>query len=290
MDLRGLAYFVEVVSNGGFARAVDAAHASQSTLSKAVAQLESETQMLLLERSRQGIRLTQAGKLVYHHAQAMLAQKAQLQRDLDALKGIEKGELKLGLPSIGSSQLFAPQLAMFRQRHPAINIELREDGSKPLEEAVLQGELEIAAILHPFDERLNFQPVCDEPMLALMPSSHPMAAANRFELEWLAESPLILFEQGFALNLMIADACRQKGITLQETLRSGQIDFIMALVAAGSGIALLPRLTVSERLLEGLTARPLSDDSIRWRLSLAWRRGVALSPAAKAFLTQAQAH
>lgn len=287
MNLRNLQYFAEVVRCSGFARAVDTAHASQPTLSKAVAQLEEEAGLQLLERSRQGVRLTQAGELVFRHAQAMLAQQGLLQQELDALKGVERGELRLGLPSIGSSRLFAPQLAAFKRQHPGISIVLREDGSKPLEEAVLGGDLEVAALLQPFSEHLNCLPVCDEPMLALMPVGHPMAAATSFRLEWLAHSPLILFEQGFALNLMIAAACRDKGITPQETLRSGQIDFIMALVAAGSGIALLPRLTVTDHLLDGLVTRPLADNAIRWQLSLAWRRGVPLSPAAKAFLAQA---
>ncbi|HEX8778161.1 MAG TPA: LysR substrate-binding domain-containing protein, partial [Rhodanobacter sp.] len=98
------------------------------------------------------------------------------------------------------------------------------------------------------------------------------------------ESPLILFEQGFALNQLIRDACARHGIVPSETVHSSQVDFIVALVAAGGGIALLPRLTVEERRLSGVAAVPLAGRELRWRMVLAWRRGTQLSAAARAWL------
>jgi DNA-binding transcriptional LysR family regulator len=284
MDLRTLRYLVEVVRRGGFARAAEHAHASQPTLSKAIAQLEDSCGARLLERDRRGVRLTPAGEIVHRHALAMLAEAERLRAELDALRGLRRGELRLGLPPLGSSVLFAPLLARYRQQHPQIDIHLLEHGSRRLEQAVLAGELEVAATLLPIGAGLDHQPVSDEPMLALLPQSHPRARARRFRLEWLAESPLILFEEGFALNRLIREACARHGVAPHETVRSAQVDFVLALVAAGGGIALLPRLTIADRALPGLVAVPLATNELRWRMVLAWRHGSELSPAAQAWL------
>lgn len=284
MDLRSLRYFVEVASRGGFARASAAAHASQPTLSKAIAQLEDEVGARLLERDRRGARLTQAGEIVQRHALAMLAQIRHLRAEIDALQSLQRGELRLGLPPLGSSVLFAPLLARFRGQHPGIDIHLLEHGSRRLERAVLGGEIEIAATLRPVGEGLACQPVCDEPMLALLPQAHPRAQARRFRMEWLDQSPLILFEEGFALNRLIREACARRGVAPRETVHSAQLDFILALVAAGGGIALLPRLVVAERAPRGVVAIPLAGRDLRWQMVLAWRHGGTLSPAGQAWL------
>lgn len=287
MDLRHLRYFVAVVQHGGFARAAEHAHASQPTLSKAVAQLEQELDTRLLERERRHVRLTQAGDIVHRHALAMLARTRQLHADLDALNGVQRGELRLGLPPLGSSTLFAPLLARYRTHHPHVDIHLQEHGSRRLEQAVHAGELEIAATLRPIGDGLASQPVCDEPMLALLPQSHPRARQTHFRLEWLDAAPLILFEQGFALNKLIRDACARRDINPRELLHSAQIEFILALVSSGSGIALLPRLSIRERPLAGSVALPLASDDLRWQLVLAWREQAQLSPAARAWLALA---
>lgn len=284
MDLRSLRYFVEVVRHGGFARASAHAHASQPTLSKAIAQLEDELDARLLERGRGGVRLTSAGEVVHRHALAMLAESARLREELDALRGLKAGTLRLGLPPLGSSVLFAPLLARYRQQHPHIDIQLLEHGSRRLEQAVLAGEIEVAATLTPVGDGLAHQPVRDEPMLALLPPSHPRAGAKRFRLEWLADIPLILFEEGFALNRLIREACARHGVAPRETVRSAQVDFILALVAAGGGVALLPRLVVEGRSLSGLAPLPLAANDLRWNMVLAWRDDTTLSAAAQAWL------
>lgn len=284
MDLRSLRYFVEVVRHGGFARASAHAHASQPTLSKAVAQLEDELDVRLLERGRDGVRLTAAGDVVHRHALAMLGESSRLREELDALRGLKAGTLRLGLPPLGSSVLFAPLLARYRQLHPHIDIQLLEHGSRRLEQAVMAGEIDVAATLTPVGEGLAHQPVRNEPMLALLPQSHPRAHARRFRLEWLADTPLILFEEGFALNRLIREACARHGVAPQETVRSAQVDFILALVAAGGGVALLPRLVVEGRSLSGLVPLPLASNDLRWNMVLAWRQDASLSFAAQAWL------
>lgn len=288
MELRHLRAFVEVARLGGFSRAARVLFSTQSTVSKAVGQLEAELGEALLERRPTGARLTEAGELVYARAKTMLAEGEHMLAELANLRGLISGTLRLGLPIFGSARLFAPLFAEFRRRHPGVEIELLEQGSARLEEAVLAGEVELAMSLQPIAEAFDWQPVRDEPMVALLWADHPLAGRTTIKLAELADMPLILFEQGFALNARIETACRARGFSPHPAARSSQVDFIIALVAAGLGVALLPRLLTEGRNLSPLATALLDETDLRWRAALVWRKGAKLSPAARAWLALAR--
>ncbi len=283
MDLRSLRAFVEVVRQGGFSAAAKVVFATQPTVSKAVKQLEEELGAPLLGRQGHRPQLTAVGEVVYRRAMAMLAERDHMLGELAALKGLELGTLRLGLPPLGSSILFAPLFAEFRARHPGIAIELLEHGSSRLEQAVLSGEIELAVSLLPVNEAFAWQAVCDEPLVALLPPGHRLGGQPTVTLTDLADSPFILFEGGFALNRMIYAACRRRGFVPKEAARSGQADFIIALVAAGLGVALLPRLNAEQRVQSPIHAALLDEKDLRWHAALVWRREATLSPAAQAW-------
>ncbi|SAI73270.1 LysR family transcriptional regulator [Bordetella ansorpii] len=284
MELRPLRALVEVVRQGGFSQAARAVYATQPTVSKAIRQLEDELGMVLLDRQAQPPKLTQAGEIVYRRAVSMLAERDDLRAELDDLRGLKRGTLRLGLPPLGSASLFAPMFARFRSRYPAIEISLVERGSRRLEEMVMAGELELAASLTPVPADCEWQPVAREPLLALLSPDHEHARAKRVSLRDLQDSPFILFESGFALNQILDQACLRAGFTPSTVARSGQIDFIIALVAAGLGVAFLPRMEVTARRRAGVRCVPLEDEGTDWEIGLIWRRGSHLSPAAQAWL------
>lgn len=283
MDLRSLRAFVEVVRQGGFSAAAKVVFATQPTISKSVRQLEEELGAPLLERQGHRPQLTAVGEVVYRRAMAMLAERDHMLGELAALKGLELGTLRLGLPPLGSAILFAPLFAEFRSRHPGIAIELFEHGSTHLEQAVLAGEIELAVSLLPVDDAFAWQAVRDEPLVALLPPGHRLGGRPTVTLADLADSPFIMFESGFALNRMIYAACRRRGFVPREAARSGQADFIIALVASGLGVALLPRLNTEQRVHSPIHAALLDEKDLRWHAALIWRREATLSPAALAW-------
>ena len=213
----------------------------------------------------------------------MLAERDDLRAELDALRGLQRGVLRLGLPRLGSSSLFAPLFARFRSRYPRIEISLVEHGSRRLEEMVMAGEIELAATLRPVPDNFDWQPVAREPLIALMPADHPRAGAAAVGLVELRDTPFILFETGFALNRIIQDACQRAGFTPTVAARSGQTDFIVALVAAGLGVAFLPRIKADEETHAGVSRVPLRPGT-DWEMVQVWRRGGYLSHAAQAWL------
>lgn len=288
MELRTLRALVEVVRQGGFSQAARVVFATQPTVSKAVKQLEDELQMVLLDRQSQPPRLTQAGDVVYRRALTMLAECDDLKTELDEIRGLKRGVLRLGLPPLGSRSLFAPLFARFRSRYPTVEISLVEHGSRRLEEMIMAGELELAASLTPVPAAFEWQPVAREPLVALLPPDHPHADAMHVNLWQLRQSPFILFDEGFALNRLLEDAWRQAGVTPTVAARSGQIDFMIALVAAGLGVAFLPRLELQARSIGGIACVPLVEPGTDWELGLIWRRGGYLSHAAQAWLALAR--
>ncbi|MGY4177760.1 DNA-binding transcriptional LysR family regulator [Bradyrhizobium sp. USDA 4518] len=128
MDIRTLRAFVEVVRQGGFSQAAKVVFATQSTVSKAVKQLEDETGVRLLDRAGHRSTLTSAGEIVYRHALRILAEREDLVRELDEVRGMRRGLLRLGLPPMVSSVLFAPLLVIYRERYAGIEIQLVETG------------------------------------------------------------------------------------------------------------------------------------------------------------------
>jgi DNA-binding transcriptional LysR family regulator len=284
MELRTLRAFVEVVRQGGFSQAAKIVFATQSTVSKAVKQLEDELGLPLLDRIGHRSELTAAGEIVYRRALAMLAERDDLLTELEELRGLKRGVLRLGLPLVGSSILFAPAFAAFRGLYPGIDIRLIEMGSKRLEEVLLAGEIDLAVSLLPVSDAFEYQLVRSEPIVALLASGHHLADKEQVDLASLASSPFILLDPAFALTELILAACRRSGITPRIVARSAQIDFIVELVATGLGVAFLPRLIAKQHDHPAVRRALVGEPDFAWDLALIWRRGGYLSHAAKTWL------
>jgi DNA-binding transcriptional LysR family regulator len=284
MDERLLHYFTLVVHHGSFSRAAAYANATQSTLSKAVAQLEESCGTPLLLRSRSGVRLTDAGQIVLDRARSIRSEFEHMRAELDALNGLERGELRLGIPPIGSDVLFAPPLASYRRRFPGIRILLMEQGSLQLQDLLIRREIDVAATMLPLLPGLSSRMLIEEPLLAVLSDDHRLTKQDRLDLTCLDSQPLLLFERGFALNELILRVCRRRGIIPVRTVSSAHVDFIVALASAGGGIAMLPGIALQGRSLRGVKTLPVDDPELRWSTVLAWRTEGVLPRAAQKWL------
>jgi DNA-binding transcriptional LysR family regulator len=284
MELRTLRAFVEVVRQGGFTQAAKTVFATQSTVSKAIKQLEDEIGVPLLDRIGHRSKLTAAGEIVYQRALRMLAERNDLIAELDELRGLKRGTLRLGLPPVGSSTLFAPLFATYRNRYPDIEIRLVEHGGERLKELLLSGEIELAASLLPVSESIEWQDVRREPLTALLSTNDDLSRQRSVGLPGLKHLPFILFETGFALNRIILDACHRHGFEPNIVARSSQIDFIVELAAAGLGVAFLPQMIAEQRKHPSVSRVLLVEPDTDWHIAMVWRRGAYLTQAARAWL------
>jgi DNA-binding transcriptional LysR family regulator len=250
----------------------------------AVKQLEDEVGVLLLDRVGHRSTLTAAGEIVYRRALRILAERNDLMSELDEVRGLKRGLLRLGLPPMVSSILFAPLLAIYRERYPGIEIRLVENGSDRLEEILSAGDIDFAASNIPVAEGLEWQNVRREPLMALIPAREFASRRKSIDLTDLKQTPFILFDSSFAVSRLVVVACRQAGFEPTVATRSSQLDFIMELAAAGVGIAFVPKMVAEQRDHPGLRSL-LVNPKIYWHIGMTWRRGAYLSHAAKAWLT-----
>jgi DNA-binding transcriptional LysR family regulator len=284
MEFRTIRALVEVVRQGGFTQAAKTVFATQSTVSKAVKQLEDELGVQLLDRIGHSSRVTAAGEIVYRYGKAMLGLRNEMIAELEELRGLRRGTLRLGVPPVGSNALFAGLFAEFRRKYPNVEIQLVEHGSRRLEELLLEGVLDVAVSLLPVSEQFQWQEVRREPIDLLVNKEHPLAQRSQVAFSEIAEVPMILYGQGFALNPIITGACRKNGFAPKVTAQSSNVDFVMGLVAANLGVALVPRLIAEQQGNPDTRAVPIGEPEIFWDIAQIWRRGGYLPPAARVWL------
>jgi DNA-binding transcriptional LysR family regulator len=154
-----------------------------------------------------------------------------------------------------------------------------------LEELLLAGDIELAASILPLNPEFESQPITRQPLKLLTSATHVLAERKTVEIRMLSKIPFILFESGFVLNKRIADACKRQGFAPKIAARSSQVDFIVELVAANVGVAILPEMIAEQFSHCGVTALAIDDPQMEWHVALIWRRGGYLSSAARAWKT-----
>jgi DNA-binding transcriptional LysR family regulator len=289
MDVHALRYFVEVARHQNFTRASEALHVTQPAISKSVRALEEELGAPLLLRERRRVRLTDAGRIVLERAQGILDSMRVIEEEVVELAALRRGRLRVGMPPIVGVAFFPPLLTEYHRAHPGIALELREEGSHHIEALVLDRELDVGAVVLPTDEKaFGTMPFVRDELRAVLHPTHPLARRRTLALEDLEDTPFVLYRPEFALHGHILDACRRSGFNPTVVSESSHWDFIVAMVAANIGVALLPQ-TICRRLdRRQVRAIRLRGTAIPWNVALIWRRDRHLPPATRAFLDLAR--
>lgn len=284
MDGRELRYFVEVVRQGGFTRAARVLNVTQPTISKMIRQLEENLAASLLIRGPRGIRLTEVGRIAYERATHILRGMDDLKAEVDALMGISRGTLRLGLPPMIGATFFPDVLREFRRLFPEINLSVAEHGGKRIEEMILAAELDVGVSLMPFEAKLfDGLPVADHDLVLVAPQAGSWAARQTVALAELAEEPFVMLTEEFLTARLIREACREAGFAPREAGHSGQWDFLVAMVESGMGVTLLSAPTCRALQSYRVTMVPLRPP-IRRQLALIWPHGSYQSFAVRAWI------
>lgn len=292
MDLKVIRYFIEIVDAGGFGKASDKVHLTQPALSKAVRQLEQELDLTLLERGKRGtqVKLTPAGEVVYRHGKDLLAGRQRMLAELTAQRSLTAGELNLGLAPLGSAEIFAPIIAKYRQQYPQIDMHLLVRGGVEQTSAIQKGEIELATGIIDFDDGYDGIRVFNDPMVVVLPKENPLSTRQILSFSDLSADSQVMFETEYTLYQLVLNACRHAGFVPKNITRVSQADFGIALVAAGTGVMVLPRSIARRYSVPGVVNIPLASDELRWELSLFWRKDQVLSFAAQAMIALVEKH
>jgi len=279
MEIHQLRYFLAVAQTGSFTAAAKVSHVSQPSLSAQIAKLEGELGGPLIERSRQGARLTKRGELFRGRAAEALRQLESGRFEIEQLSGLTRGSVTLGcLPSTGA-YLLPPLLRAFGKAHPGISVSLREESSPQLARLLRESEVDLAIV----DEAglgsgLRSELLFSEPLLIAVPPGHRFASRKKLALKALADESLILMKSGHGFRKIVMDALSRAGVEPRVVHESGEIETVQALVKAGLGLSLVPKMVRRTGLayLEILPPTPSRT------VHIAWRHDSVLSPAALA--------
>lgn len=284
MDIRTLRYFVEVVRQQSFTRAAEKMFVTQPTISKMLRNLEDELGCTLLIRNGRKLLLTDTGEVVYQRGLAILAEFRQLEAELGDINHLSKGVLRLGIPPMVGMLMTGP-ISLYRQRYPGVELKISEAGSLTVQQAVINGELDLAVTALPVEDESIFStlPLFRHPLCVLVPRSGHWMSRTSIAPGELAAHPLLIYNEDFALSRQLIQLFHKHGFTPRIAVRSGQWDFLAAMVQAGTGIAILPEPICQKLDKTTLLWLPLESD-LSWRLGMIWRKGVYISQSAQAWI------
>ena len=284
MDIRALRYFTETVRLNSFSRAADVLHVTQSTVSKMVRQLEDEVDAPLLIRDGRRLALTDTGRVVYEQGQQILASMQRLNAEVRDTKALRQGHLDIGIPPM-INILCTPVLKAFRERHPEIALNLKEDTGPQIEQRVANGELEIGMTVLPADPELELEvmPVARYPIWAVAQICSFQKNRAALRCAQLDGMPLVMLNNEFGLTRSLRGTFREIGIAPQVAAQSGQWDWLVAMALAGMGAALLPEPFIHRIATDQLQAVRLTEPEVQWQVAYVTRGGY-LSHAARAWM------
>jgi DNA-binding transcriptional LysR family regulator len=262
LDLRYVETLREVAARGSFSSAATVLGYTQPAVSRQVALLERETGLPLVVRSRKGVYLTSAGKLVVEHAEAIRSRLLRLDAELAELAGGKRVVAALGGFPTAFVGLIPAIVQRLRARVPQAELVLRRCGHDEGIALVRRAELDLALVFarpgaaDPVGD-VSVVDLADEPMLAILPRSHPTASRRRVPLAALSDEPWIVGAPDPASSVIVS-ACREAGFEPRVAFESDDALAIQSLVAAGLGVSLTtPWLRAALR--SDVVLRPLAS-------------------------------
>ena len=293
MTLTELKYIVAVARERHFGRAAEACFVSQPTLSVAVKKLEEELDVKIFERSSNEVTITALGEDIVRQAQSVLDQAAEIKEIAKRGKDPLAGLLTLGVIYTIGPYLLPDLVRQSIARTPQMPLMLQENFTVKLLEMLRTGEIDCAILAEPFpDTGLAIAPLYDEPFLAAVPSTHPLAQQESISTQQLKNETMLLLGAGHCFRDHVLEVCPEfaryasNAEGIRRSFEGSSLETIKHMVAAGMGVTLVPRLSVANDALQSPRRRRSDEPYIRYlpivepdgsappkrRVSLVWRR------------------
>lgn len=289
LSLPRLRVLCEVVSRGSFSGAAEALSYTQSAVSQSVARLEAETGATLLHRDRRGVRPTAAGATLVAHAETIFASVDAAEAEFAAVLGVRSGRLRVAsFPSAGAT-LMPLAVAHFRQAYPDVALTLAEGEPEQMGPRLRAGEFDLA-LLFEFPgvrERpgpgLRSVTLLEDPMHVALPVDHPLVAKPALSLADLRDEHWVQTSAASPCARHVVRSCLAAGFEPYVAFESDDYETVQGLVAAGVGVALIPRLALT-RVHSGIVVRALAPQSPTRKVTVATMSGPGVAPAARSMI------
>ena len=279
MTLTELRYIVAVARERHFGHAAEACFVSQPTLSVAIKKLEEELEVKLFERGGNEVTVTPLGEEIVRQAQAVIEQAAAIKQIAQRGKDPLAGPLRLGIIYTIGPYLLPELVRQVIERSPQMPLMLQENFTVKLLEMLRTGELDCAILAEPFpDAGLAIAPLYDEPFMAAVPRTHPLARRKSVSAQELKQQTMLLLGTGHCFRDHVLEVCPEfarfssdaEGI--RKSFEGSSLETIKHMVASGMGVTVVPRLSVDAQAQPHVVYIPFTAPAPSRRVVLAWRR------------------
>jgi len=298
LDVKRLRVLKEVAERGSFSAAAESLSYTQSAVSQQIAALEREAGTTLVDRGPRGVRLTDSGRALVEHSEAILARLAAAEAELEAIAGLRGGRLRLASFPTAGATLMPLAIARFSEAHPGVELSLVEAEPEESLPRLKAGELDVAltfeydnlpgSVFRPGDDGVEVQVLLEDRMYAALPCGHPLADKRRLRLADLSGEAWVQGDMAEICGLMHLNACRKAGFEPRVAFESDDYNVIQGLVAAGVAVSLLPELALTN-MRDDIVIRDLGREAPVRRVAAAALAGRHRAPATAAMLGILQA-
>ncbi len=283
MDLLLLQSLLAVADHKSVTQASRALAVTQPALTRRIQLLEEEMGASLFLRSKKGAALTEAGRLVASEARLLIERYARLRETVRATQNIDTGLVRLGGGATAVSFVVPPAIAEFSRKFPGVRFEVREEGSRDVEQDVLSERLELGIVTLPTHSReFEVRPLRRDRIVLIAARDHPLAHKKTASAKDLQGRGLVGFDSGSAIRRLIDDSLQKAGVEMNVQMELRSIAAILEMVAHTQMLAFVSQLGVEGRDL-GVRVLEVRGVSIQRRLAVIHKLGRPLSPAASAF-------
>ena len=247
MELHQLRYFCAVARSGNFTRAAKEEHVAQPSVSQQILKLEDELGANLFDRFPRFARLTEFGKAFLPRATAILRQVGEAGSEIREMASVEKGTVVVGaIPTI-APYFLAPVLAAFSRRHPSVTVSVIEEITPVLLDQLHAGRVDFVLLALPVPgHQLVSEELFRERFFAALPENHRLSSRHALTLEQLRTESFLLLKEGQCFRGNAIAACRRSRVQPNVVFESGQFSTILAMVAAGMGVSVVPAMAVEK--------------------------------------------
>jgi LysR family transcriptional regulator, hydrogen peroxide-inducible genes activator len=274
--LRQLQFLVALRAEGSFVAAAEAVGVTQPTLSAGIKDLETALGATLVERGRTGAVLTPAGEEAVERAARAIGEVEEMVRTVQSAGEPFSGLFRLGaIPTIAPF-LLPRALPLLKQTFPKLRLQMREDLTSRLVDALRSRTLDAALIALPYDAHgIATANVADDEFFLLCPDTHPLAKRNDLSPEQLKTEDVLLLEDGHCLREHALSACRLNPGRRASEVGATSLHTLVQMVAGGMGVTLLPKIAAEGGAVAGapVSVRPFAEPMVGRSIGVAWREG-----------------
>lgn len=245
MTITQLSYVLAVAEHKNFTKAAEKCFVTQPTLSMQIQKLEDELGILIFNRSKKPIELTEVGQQIVKQAKNIVNESHRIQDIVDQQKGFIGGEFRLGIIPTIMPTLLPMFLKSFIKKYPKVKLKIEELNTQAIVKRINDGHLDAAILATPLEqEQIKERVLFFEPFVAYVPNGHELSSKQKIDVEDLDISNMLLLEDGHCLRDNVINLCQSKIDHTNDSfhLKSGSIESLIKLSNEGLGMTLLPYL------------------------------------------------